>query len=84
MPVPIPGEIFMKILQMLEGSSLHRARQVCHYWNNTIMEKILGTVEGRRRMMRRMWRLASPSISNFEHTFVWENAQCPSQNSDHH
>ena len=59
----VPNEIFSKILLMLDGRSLHSARQVCQEWNSAIKGEVLGTVEGRREMERTLqhqWRLGAP------------------------
>ena len=55
----IPGEVFAKILFMLDGPSLHKARQVCHEWNSIIKQEVLGTTQGRREMEKTLqlqWR----------------------------
>ena len=48
----VPNEVFIKILFMLDGGSLHTARQVSKDWNSIIETQVLGTVEGRREMER--------------------------------
>ena len=50
--INVPNEIFSKILVMLDGRSLHTARQVCRDWNIAVKEQVLGTVGGRREMER--------------------------------
>ena len=60
----IPDEVFAKILQMLDGPSLHTARQVCQDWNSMVKAQVLGTVEGRREMEKTLqlqWREATPA-----------------------
>lgn len=64
----VPREIFTKILLMLDGRSLHNARQVNHEWNTVIEEHVLGTVEGRRwmeRTLQHQWREATPAKLEF-------------------
>ena len=61
--INVPEEVFTKILLMLDGGSLHRARQVSREWNSFIEEQVLGSVEGRREMERtlqRQWRAGVP------------------------
>ena len=60
----IPGEVFAKILFMLDGPSLHAARQVCQEWNSIIKQEVLDTTEGRREMEKTLqlqWREATPA-----------------------
>ena len=62
--INVPNEIFSKILVMLDGRSLHTARQVCKDWNIAVKEQVLGTVEGRKYMentLQCQWRQATPS-----------------------
>ena len=66
--INVPNEVFMKILTMLDGRSLHTARQVCKEWNSAIKAQVLGTVEGRREMKRTLqhqWREATPTRLEF-------------------
>ena len=58
----IPDEVFAKILFMLDGRSLHKARQVSQEWNSVVKAQVLGTREGRREMERTLqfqWREAA-------------------------
>ena len=64
----VPNEVFNKILFMLDGRSLHTARQVSKEWNSLIQTQVLGTVEGRREMERTLqhqWREATPAKLEF-------------------
>ena len=64
--VEIPNEVFTMILFMLDGSSLHTARQVCKEWNWVIETQVLGTARGRREMERTLqfqWREKAPTRS---------------------
>ena len=63
--ISVPDEIFTKILVMLDGRSLHNARQVSQDWNSFIKEQVLGTVKGRREMektLQQQWREANPAM----------------------
>ena len=41
-PVYLPGELSRKILLMLDGGSLHQARQVCQGWNEAVLNLVWG------------------------------------------
>ena len=41
-PVYLPGELSRKILLMLDGDSLHQARQVCQGWNQAVLNLVWG------------------------------------------
>ena len=61
-------EIFTKILFMLDGSSLHNARQVCQEWNSVIKMHVMGTISGRKKMDRILqyqWMNSTPSKLDF-------------------
>ena len=45
--VYLPGELSRKILLMLDGHSLHQARQVCRGWNETVLNLVWGGGQGR-------------------------------------
>ena len=62
----LPDEVSTRILLMLDGSSLHTARQVSKEWNSIIETQVLGTARGRREMERTLqhqWRGAAPARS---------------------
>ena len=55
----LPGELSRKILLMLDGRSLHQARQVCQGWNEAIMNLVWG--EDRVAVERKLenhWKFA--------------------------
>ena len=63
--VTLPDPVSIKILLMLDGSSLHQARQVCKEWNQFILEQVWGSNSGRREQVRKLkeqWELAGPTI----------------------
>ena len=60
-PVYLPGELSRKILLMLDGDSLHQARQVCQGWNQAVLNLVWG--EDRVAVERKLednWRFAQP------------------------
>ena len=60
-PVYLPGELSRKILLMLDGDSLHQARQVCQGWNQAVLNLVWG--EDRAAVERKLennWRIATP------------------------
>ena len=60
--VYLPGELSRKILLMLDGDSLHRARQVCQGWNEAVLNLIWG--EDRAAVetkLKNNWRFAAPA-----------------------
>ena len=60
-PVYLPGELSRKILLMLDGGSLHQARQVCQGWNQAVLNLVWG--EDRAAVERKLennWRIATP------------------------
>ena len=60
-PVYLPGELSRKILLMLDGGSLHQARQVCQGWNQAVLNLVWG--EDRVAVERKLednWRFAQP------------------------
>ena len=62
----VPDEVFIKILFLLDGRSLHTARQVCKEWNWVIETQVLGPARGRREMERTLqfqWREKAPTRS---------------------
>ena len=66
--INVPNEVFTKILFMLDGGSLHTARQVSSDWNSIIKTQVLGTARGRREMERTLlhqWRAATPVRTEF-------------------
>ena len=69
--INVPDEVFIRIMMMLDGRSLHTARQVCREWNSLIEVQVLGTAGGRKAMERTLqlqWREATParSVVNIE------------------
>ena len=59
--VYLPWEVSQKILLMLDGRSLHQARQVCRGWNETVLNLLWG--EDRvavERKLKNHWRFAQP------------------------
>ena len=59
--VYLPWEVSQKILLMLDGRSLHQARQVCQGWNEAIMDLVWG--EDRVAVERKLenhWRFSQP------------------------
>ena len=59
--VYLPGEVSQKILLLLDGRSLHQARQVCRGWNETVLNLVWG--EDRvavERKLENQWRFAQP------------------------
>ena len=70
-PVYLPGEVSREILLMLDGDSLHQARQVCRGWNEAVLNLVWG--EDRVAVERKLennWRLAQPV--RIERTFKLE------------
>ena len=60
-PVYLPWEVSKKILLMLDGRSLHQARQVCRGWNEAVLNLLWG--EDRVAVERKLennWRFAQP------------------------
>ena len=60
-PLYLPGELSRKILLMLDGDSLHQARQVCQGWNQAVLNLVWG--EDRVAVERKLednWRFAQP------------------------
>jgi len=62
--VELPEEVSLKILLMLDGRSLHCARQVSKAWNVAIEREVLGSVAGRQVLMKTLqqqWKVATPT-----------------------
>ena len=62
-PVYLPEELSRKILLMLDGRSLHKARQVCQGWNEAVLNLVWG--EDRVAVERKLennWKLSQPLI----------------------
>ena len=62
-PVYLPGELSRKILLMLDGVSLHQARQVCQGWDEAILNLLWGAGEDRvavERKLKNNWSFAAP------------------------
>ena len=61
----LPEPVSTKIFLLLDGSSLHQARQVCKEWNQFILEQVWGSISGRREQERKLeerWDLVSPTV----------------------
>ena len=62
-PVYLPGELSRKILLMLDGDSLHQARQVCQGWNQAILNLLWGEDRAAvERKLKNNWKFAEPLI----------------------
>ena len=62
-PVYLPGELSRKILLMLDGGSLHQARQVCQGWNQAILNLLWGEDRAAvERKLKNNWKFAEPLI----------------------
>ena len=58
--VYLPGELSTKILLMLDGGSLHQARQVCQGWNEAVINLVWGNRKAVERKLENNWRFAEP------------------------
>ena len=58
--VYLPGELSRKILLMLDGGSLHQARQVCQGWNEAVINLVWGNRKAVERKLENNWRFAEP------------------------
>ena len=59
--VYLPGELSRKILLMLDGDSLHQARQVCQGWNEAVLNLVWGEDRAAvERKLKNNWRFAAP------------------------
>ena len=60
-PVYLPGELSRKILLMLDGGSLHQARQVCQGWNEAVLNLVWGQDRAAvERKLKNNWSFAQP------------------------
>ena len=60
----LPRELSLKIFLMLDGVSLHTARQACKDWNEFIIQQIWGSRQGRNALERKLknnWNHGIPS-----------------------
>ena len=60
----LPRELSLKIFLMLDGVSLHTARQACQDWNEFIIQQIWGSRQGRNALERKLknnWNHGIPS-----------------------
>ena len=61
----LPDLVRVKIFLLLPGESLHRCRQVCHRWNNFIVEKIWKSNFARKQLeeeLERNWGAGSGDL----------------------
>ena len=65
---PLPRSIVIEIFGQLSGGSLHKCRQVCHEWNNFILENVWGSRYGRKMIERRLEQNKSVEDLKFEKT----------------
>ena len=60
-PVYLSKEVSLKILLMLDGGSLHQARQVCQGWNEAVPNLVWGQDRAAvERKLKSNWRFAQP------------------------
>jgi len=60
-------EVLQEVFLLLSPGCLHRARQVCHQWNQFILGRLWGSRVGRRRLRLRLeekWRKEKPLVSS--------------------
>ena len=62
----LPKELSQKIFLMLDGSSLHCARQVCKAWDRFVIQQVWNTRVGRKSLQARLkynWMHEEPKKS---------------------
>ena len=82
----LPKELWQKIFLMVDGVSLHKARQVCKDWNELIVEQIWNTRVGRTSLETRLkhnWKQGEPQESEELLTFIDSKAHLLGM-SDHY
>ena len=68
----LPKELSQLVFLMLDGASLHRARQVCRDWNQFIVREIWNSRVGRKSLEARLklnWKREEPTESEESITF---------------
>ena len=51
---PLPRSIVIQVFSKLSGGTLHKCRQVCHSWNNFILENVWGSKYGKKMIESRL------------------------------
>ena len=65
------AEILQQIFLLLPAESLHQARQVCHQWNDFILQSVWGSRSGLNTLHRRLhhnWLKEEPKVFSVDYT----------------